>query len=62
MSNFLTKNNLQQTPLCEAIVSNNCDAVKELLLEGAAASIFIMGYFPESLVCTLPQTAQPDSN
>ena len=62
MSSFLVKNPSQQTPLGEAIINNDLEQVKILLEEGAASSIFIQGYFPGSLVCTLPQTSQPVSN
>jgi hypothetical protein len=60
-SRFLTRNELQQTPLARAISQGNRDEVESCLHEGAASSVFVHGYFPSSLVCTLPQAVQPAS-
>lgn len=59
---FLLRNHLQQTPLGVAICGNHIKTVEVLLDAGAAASIFVSGYATGSLVCTLPQTAQPPSS
>jgi hypothetical protein len=60
-SRFLTRNDLQQTPLGLAVSKGNQKEVEAFLSDGAASSVFVNGYFPNSLVCTLPQTAQPAS-
>ena len=59
MSNFLTRNDLQQTPLSLAITKGDQREVEKMLNEGAAVSTFVQGYLPDSLVCTLPQAVQP---
>ena len=57
---YMKKNENQQTPLAEAILRRS-ESIEKYLKEGAAASIFVKGYFPGSLVCTLPMALQPAS-
>ena len=61
MSKLFEKNDKNQTLLAEAIIQNDEKSIDSLLAIGAAKSIFVQGYFPGSLVCTLPQTSQPPS-
>jgi hypothetical protein len=58
---LLQRNERQETPLATAILGNNDSTIFALLESGAANSIFVTGYMPGSLVCTLPQTSQPPS-
>ena len=59
---LLTRNSEQQTPLSVSIRSSSMESVKALLDIGAASSIFVKGYAPESLVCSLPMALQPASS
>lgn len=51
----------ESRPLAESILRCDDDGTTELLCHGAAGSIFVKGYKPESLICTLPQAKQPPS-
>ena len=55
----MQKNEDQQTILHQAVL--RAESIEKHLSEGAAASIFVRGYFPGSLVCTLPMALQPPS-
>ena len=59
---LLHKNAHNQTPLTESIISGKIDAIANLLKIGAAKSVFVAGYLPGTLVCTLPQASQPPSS
>ena len=61
-SNSFYWNTELQTPLAIAIINNNIHDVKELLTKDLIKSTFIHGCHKDSLVCTLPLTAQPESN
>ena len=62
VEHFLVKNAAHQTPLTEAIFAGSLEEVQSLMESGAAASVFVKGYEPGSLVSTLPMSKQPRSS
>jgi hypothetical protein len=58
---WLTRNELQQTPFSEALIRRDEGEITSYLSLGSACSVFVHGYLPDSLICTLPQTVQPPS-
>lgn len=59
---LLQRNEFQQTPLTVAILEKQRETVETLLEYGAAETVFVAGYLPNSVVCTLPQASQPPSS
>lgn len=60
MDRYLQKNDDHQTLLYQTLVHE--ESIQKHLEEGAAASIFVRGYIPGSLICTLPMEERPSSN
>ena len=56
------RNEQQQTPFSVAIRGDKRKCVEKLIENGAASSVFVKGYSPGSLVCTLPMAYQPPSS
>ena len=60
--NFFKNGDKQQTSLAIALRKGEPLEIIEKFLSGdAAVSVFVKGYFPNSLVCTLPMAQQPPS-
>ena len=56
------RNEQQQTPFSVAIRGDKRKCVEKLIENGAASTVFVKGYSPGSLVCTLPMAYQPTSS
>ncbi len=59
---FLLRNESKQTIFAEVLNARDDLVAKSYLKEGCANSIFVKGYGPNSVVCTLPQARQPPSS
>jgi len=69
---LLIRNENQETPLSlclrdelsEGVLSKEdiLETLEALLEKGAAESVFVKGYQPASLICTLPMAQQPESS
>ena len=57
--NWLERNDQQETYLTEVLLKEDYQLIQEYLSYGAISSIFVEGYLPNSLLCTLPFTFKP---
>ncbi len=60
-SYWLERNEQQQTHLNELIRQGNLLEISTSFETNSIQSIFVQGYLPNSLICTLPLTIQPPS-